>query len=586
MEMIKLLQVSFRNFMSYGNDWTTVDLTTQGATLIVGQDLDNTTAGVGANGVGKTTIFNAIVYALYDKPISDITKDNLVNNINNKQMEVILDYIGKDGITYRIHRMRKMKAGAAGNDVVFYKEGVNITPDSLGATNIAIEATIGFPYELFVQIIVFTASNQPFLKLKTDQQKAFIEELFGLTIITKKAESLKKTISGTESSIKLIQVKIDALSDERERHATQIENAKKRVISWDATNKANIIELNEKLQRIGSVDINEQHDIHTQIIDIRKRIKEQNREEVVLNKAVTTFRQKIVALNDEINHLRDSTCPYCKQQFTDTAAKIDECFKARDELQIELAATTDDVAVVVSATEDLHNEIAELQSKLTVNDIDELLELRDQSSTIVAKINELTSAVNPYEEVLQELVDMKFTDIDYSDINAKTVELEHQKFLLKLLTKKDSFVRKMLVNRGLPMLNANLKQYLTAMNLPHSVEFTREMTATISRFGRSLQFGNLSQGQASRVNFALAMAFRDVLQSSLTPINVCMFDEVLDHGLDAIGVVAAANVLKLKAMKDNTCMFIISHKDEVSTIFEQRLVVQMKNGFSSIVGIS
>lgn len=212
--------------------------------------------------------------------------------------------------------------------------------------------------------------------------------------------------------------------------------------------------------------------------------------------------------------------------------------------------------------------------------------MRSKSDQTIARIDELSKATNPYDDLVQELIDTTFDDIDYAEINKRTTELEHQKFLLKLLTKKDSFIRKMLVNRSLPMLNTNLKQYLAAMNLPHSVEFTKEMTATITRFGRPLQFGNLSQGQSARVNFALAMAFRDVLQASVIPVNVCMFDEVLDHGLDAVGVVAAANILKMKAQKDNSCMFVISHKDEVTTIFEQRMIVQMKDGFSSIVELS
>lgn len=583
---IQLQKISFRNFLSYGNDWSIVDLTKQGATLIVGRDMDSTSDGQGANGVGKSTIFNAVTYALYDQAISDISKDNLVNNINQKQMEVILDYIGRDGVQYRIHRMRKMKAGAAGNDVVFYSDGVDVTPDSLDATNKAIEATIGIPYDMFVQIIVFTASNSPFLKLKTDAQKAFIEELFGLTRITLKADSLKKEIKDNETNIKMIQVKIDALEAERARHATQIENAKKKAATWTVTNQETIQQLKNGLEKLNGVDIDEQQAIHQTITKLTAKINDVEREIRTLTKTDKAIRQKIAEKTSELQHLSDATCPYCKQSFEDTADKIAECEKLNKELSEELVLLTEDIEALNTVLERLTADLADAESRVTVSNVKELVDMRSKSDQTIARIDELSKATNPYDDLVQELIDTTFDDIDYAEINKRTTELEHQKFLLKLLTKKDSFIRKMLVNRSLPMLNTNLKQYLAAMNLPHSVEFTKEMTATITRFGRPLQFGNLSQGQSARVNFALAMAFRDVLQASVIPVNVCMFDEVLDHGLDAVGVVAAANILKMKAQKDNSCMFVISHKDEVTTIFEQRMIVQMKDGFSSIVELS
>jgi DNA repair exonuclease SbcCD ATPase subunit len=114
------------------------------------------------------------------------------------------------------------------------------------------------------------------------------------------------------------------------------------------------------------------------------------------------------------------------------------------------------------------------------------------------------------------------------------------------------------------------------------VEFTHEMTASISQFGRPLDFGNLSNGQRARVNIALSFAFRDVLQSIHDHINVCMLDEVLDVGLDAIGVQAAARMLKHKARDEGLSMYVISHRDEIDSAFDHRMTVQMSKGFSYI----
>ena len=133
--MIEFTMLSMRNFLSYGNNTTVLDLRRPGTTLIVGENLDLTSDGVGANGVGKSSIINAIVYAIYDNPVSDISKDNLINNINQKNMEVTLEFIGDDGCAYKIHRQRKMKTGTVGNNVYFYKDGVDVTLDSMSATN-------------------------------------------------------------------------------------------------------------------------------------------------------------------------------------------------------------------------------------------------------------------------------------------------------------------------------------------------------------------------------------------------------------------------------------------------------------------
>jgi DNA repair exonuclease SbcCD ATPase subunit len=131
-------------------------------------------------------------------------------------------------------------------------------------------------------------------------------------------------------------------------------------------------------------------------------------------------------------------------------------------------------------------------------------------------------------------------------------------------------------------LNNRLRHYLTVLGLPHKVEFTHEMTARISQLSNELDFGNLSAGQRARVNFALSLAFKDVLQNLHTKINVCLFDEVLDVGLDSVGVQAAARLLKQKARAENLSFYIISHRDEIDRAFDRTLAVQLSKGFSYI----
>ena len=581
--MIEFNLLSLRNFLSYGNNTTIFDLRRPGTTLIVGENLDNTSDGAGANGVGKSTIVNAITYALYDKPVSDISKDNLVNNINNKNMEVTLEYVGDDGAQYKIHRFRKMKAGAEGNGVHFYMNGKDITPDSVAATNEAIELTIGIPYELFVRIIVFSASHNPFLSLKTDEQKSIIEELFGLTAISQKADLLKKQIKDTEGRISIQQVKIDAAAKAQEHHQTQIDSAQRRVDLWVEQNKATISTLKDKLSKIEGVDFDVQQELHNTLASSQKRLNEALDMQRMSDRAIRELAKRKTKLETDLSHLTDAQCPYCLQHYADADAKITETKQSIKEIDEELDTLDAELEVIEREVATVSLAIKDIKAQIVVDDIEELLNVKNESENIQRKIKELENAVNPYLDPLQELLDTKLDVVDFSDINTFMKELEHQRFLLKLLTKKDSFIRKALLNKNLPLLNTKLQHYITMLGLPHRVEFTKEMSATISQFGRKLDFGNLSQGQRARVNFALSMAFRDVLQNLHPKINICMLDEVLDFGLDSVGVVAAAKLVKQKARDENVCMFVISHRDEVSTIFDKRMVIQMSKQFSYVV---
>ena len=241
----------------------------------------------------------------------------------------------------------------------------------------------------------------------------------------------------------------------------------------------------------------------------------------------------------------------------------------------ESAAIEDEIANVTKK----HKAITK---KITVTDLEELIDIKNQSATFQDRIDELNNAANPFVEPYEELEAMDLDQLDYDEINEMTKLIEHQKFLLKLLTKKDSFVRKALLHKNIPFLNSRLQMYLQELGLPHNVEFAQELTAEISQFGRPLEFGNLSNGQRARVNIALSFAFRDVLQKLHTKINICMLDEVLDVGLDAIGVQAAAKMLKKKGRDDGTSVYIISHRDEIDSAFDNRMTVQMSKGFSYI----
>lgn len=570
--------ISLRNFLSYGNNTTKIILNVPGTTLVVGENLDDTTNGIGSNGTGKSTIVNCITYALFDKPISDISKDNLVNNINKKNMEVFFDF-NVDDDHYLINRNRKSKNG---NNVFLYKNDVDITLDSVANTNALIEQILGISYDLFVRIVVFFASHRPFLDSTKSEQTAIFEQLVGLTMLSDKASTLKETIKETEFSLQLAKSKISVVENEHQRYAQQLKNAKDRMDNWVITNEQDITNLQEKLDKLNGVDLDKQQSLHEELSLIDSQLtKEISLLEKIENK-IESYKTTIKKETKELLHLQDNKCPFCLQLYTDTTQKIEDLQLHISEVEDNIKSSTQEVIRLDKIINEMEEARIEIAAQLTTPNIRELLKIKSQSDGIEAKIEALSSATNPHTDSYNELKNVELDEVDYDEINTMTTLIEHQKILLKLLTKKDSFVRKTLLNNYIPYLNSRLQYYLKELGLPHSVEFTHEMTAKISQFGRSLDFGNLSAGQKARVNLSLSMAFSDMLQRIHTKINICILDEVLDLGLDAIGTRSAAKLLKKKAMEDNLALYIISHKHEIESSFDNVMTIQMSKGFSYI----
>jgi DNA repair exonuclease SbcCD ATPase subunit len=581
---IRFQKIIIKNFLSYGKKPTTVTLERPGqTTFVVGEDLDDTAGGVKGNGVGKTAILNALVFALYNKPISNISMENLVNNVNKKDMEVTVEF-EKDGQAYAVRRSRRGKQGA---DVALYKDKTEITPDSIKLTSLKIEEIIGYPYELFVRIVAYSANHTPFLDLPTTHatqanQKDIVEELFEMKILSARAETLKAEIKLTLADLKIQKAHLEQLKEEHERHNKLVTSTKERIKNWERDIKNEKIEIEQKLKKTEGIDIDKQHKLHETLNELNQSKIEAELKQSEIEKKIRKLISNKTEYEKELEHLRDSKCPYCKQAYKDNEWKIVDRENEIDLTDSEIEKEGDALAEAASENDTIDVEIQTVNDQIQVSNIRELMDIRSKQAQYTDRIKHLEAETNPHIDALSELEDFELEDIDTSKIDELDDELVHQQFLLKTLTKKDSFVRKKLLNTKIPFLNQKLAKYLDILGLPHTVRFTEEMTVTITRFGRKLDFGNLSNGQQARLNFALSLAFRDMLENIHGKINVYMLDEVLDVGLDAIGITAAAKLLKAKARDEDLSVYIISHKDELSNAFDSKMTIKMSKGFSNI----
>jgi DNA repair exonuclease SbcCD ATPase subunit len=171
--------------------------------------------------------------------------------------------------------------------------------------------------------------------------------------------------------------------------------------------------------------------------------------------------------------------------------------------------------------------------------------------------------------------------IDYDVINGLVKDREHQEFLLKLLTSKDSFIRKRIIDQNLSYLNSRLGEYLDKLGLPHTVKFLNDLTTEITILGQDLDFDNLSRGERTRLILGLSWSFRDIFENTNHAVNLMFVDELLDNGMDSAGLEGSIELLKKMDRERNKNVFVISHREELINRVGNILTVIKENGFSS-----
>ena len=263
---------------------------------------------------------------------------------------------------------------------------------------------------------------------------------------------------------------------------------------------------------------------------------------------------------------------------------LEECYSHTgkiEKIEIELNNLKNSIEELEKSKKEIivENIIQPDTSKLVYKSDDEITKHISE----VSKFNELlkkeNAEINPYEKTIKEFSIPQLLPEDTDKVMCLETLLKHQDFLLDLLTKPTSFIRKSIIESALPFLNAKIKYYLNKMNSLPYVEFNDDMTVTIIKNGDEYSFGNLSMGERSRISIALELSFRDVWESLNYPINLLCIDELLDNGLDTAGVESVIELLG--EMKDRN-VFLISHREELAPIVSHTLYVYMKHGFSEI----
>ena len=581
--MIKIKTLTVRNFMSVGNQTQAVDFEKEHLTLVLGENLDQGGDDSGArNGTGKTTIVNALSFALFGNALTNIKKDNLINKINNKNMLVTLTF-EKDGIDYRVERGRKpavMKFYINDEEQVEQDE----SQGDVRETQKDLSHLLGMSHDMFKHIVALNTYTEPFLSMRSSDQREIIEQLLGITILSEKAELLKEQIRINKDAILQETANIEAAKRSNEKIQQSIDTLVTRQNAWHTQKDLDLEKIVKSILELQAVDIEQELEQHAKLKvydELAAKISSLNKERATLETALMQANKTVDRYQKELLKLDDKTCPACEQDLHDH--KHEEMKQTANKQLKEAITYQDTVKKGLEGVVAQLNEIGDINGRpMTFYDtVEEALKHQNNLSTLETALVNKTNETDPYQEQIDDLKNTAMQEITWDTVNALSAVKDHQEFLLKLLTNKDSFIRKKIIDQNLSYLNHRLTYYLDKMGLPHTVVFQNDLTVEITQLGQDLDFDNLSRGERNRLILGMSWAFRDVWESLYQNINLLFVDELIDNGLDASGVESALGVLKKMGRDRQKNVYLISHKDELIGRVNNVLKVVKENGFTS-----
>lgn len=580
--MITIKNLTIKNFLSIGNQTQSIAFDQGLLTLVLGENLD--LGGTDKrNSVGKTSIVNGLSYALFGSALTNIKRENLINKINGKAMLATVTF-DKDGVEYRIERGRKpniLKFSINGKDQVL--QDLDESQGDSRETQKAIEEILGMKHEMFKHIIALNTFTVPFLGMKPGEQREIIEQLLGITQLSEKAEVLKVLVKESKDAITYENTRITTVQASNDRIQQSIEALIRKEKMWNETRDRAVLAIKKDIERLSPIDIDAEIQAQREFTVWHTSKKERDSINSLIAKqsnAIDREERVLKSLEQELVHLAEHKCHACGQEL-------------HDDKHEQLLATKSEQYQTSLKSIASHKEELDLldQAIVALGEIgpcpivkyDTLEQALNHKNTIATLEKELAGKLaetNPYLEQIEDLKTTALQEVSWDKMNELVRVKEHQDFLYNLLTNKNSFIRKRIIDQNLAFLNQRLSVYLSQLGLPHQVEFQNDLSVSITQLGQDLDFYNLSRGEMNRLILSLSWSFRDVWENLYQPINLLFIDELLDSGLDSSGVECSISVLKQMTRERNKNVFLISHRDDLTSRVNHVLKVIKEGGFT------
>ena len=572
--MITFTTLKWKNFLSTGNAFTTVNFSESKTTLVVGH-----------NGAGKSTMLDALAFALFGKAHRNISKPQLLNSINNKNCVVEVEF-NVSGSNYKIVR------GIRPNIFEIWKDGtmINQSSHSKEYQKILEQNIIKLNHKSFHQIVVLGSSSFiPFMQLAAGARRDVIEDLLDINVFSKmnnilkeKNSLLKEDIKSTEYDLELAKEKIDLQS----KYIKEVESLSNDQIE---SKELEIKEVNDDIQSLQTSNATFSDEIEKSSIGLQENLKKNHNKKQALLQYKAEFNQKISTLVKETKFYEENdTCPTCSQDIDSDlrSSKLSTAKTKAAEIQKALDDVGDQSTIVESALDELTSTSEDIRNKTSSisSNNREIVRLQGQIENITAAITKIRGNDGDVAKAKSDLDILKGKKDDLFEKRLYFNEsLSYNSVILEML--KDTGIKTKIIKQYLPVINKLVNQYLQVLDFFVSFHLDEAFSETIrSRHRDAFTYDSFSEGEKQRIDLALLFTWRMIAKmKNSVATNLLILDETFDSSLDYEGV---DNLMKIiHTLDDDTNVFVISHKGDIlEGKFENKLEFHKEKNFSKLKG--
>jgi len=563
--------ISWRNFLSTGQQSTTINLNKNKTTLIIG-----------SNGAGKSTVLDALCFSLYNKPFRKINRPQLINSVNDRDVFVEVNFsIGKT--------KWKIERGIKPNIFKIYRDGKELDQkaSAIDQQKWLEQNVLKMDFRSFTQVVILGSSTfVPFMQLSAAHRREVIEDLLDIKIFSSMNMVIKEKIRQAKEEIKVLDLKKQSLAEKLKMQEEFIEELENRGKDNISNNKRKISDLDKEIEQYMNENSSTEEPLREYIREQDKLVGYADKLRKLGN-LKGKISQKVSTITKEHKFFTENTvCPTCTQEIDDDF-RINKIKDAQNKAK-ELQSGYKELEEAIKEEEErerqftaLSKEISKLTNGISQNNI-KISGLQRQIRNLEHEIQVLTENLanrNSEHEKLETFKDNLKTT--YDELASKKDLINYYDFSYSLL--KDGGVKSKIIKKYLPLINQQVNRYLQMMDFYINFEFDAEFNEYIkSPIHEDFSYASFSEGEKQRIDLALLFTWREVARfKNSVNTNLMILDEIFDSSLDATGTEEFLKIIRY-VIKDAN-IFVISHKTGLEDKFESVIKFEKFKGFSRMV---